>query len=132
MLVLLFLQRPYEFILNRLFFLTWEDRGNFIKLSSIIRSNFFAINFFKRRNYLTAKDGFPTPYYYTNRPNGRMNSVIFIKQLKCNAMKATPTLLTLIERAEDASYEMLEAFGMTEDMTPEEVRNVNIIMEGCK
>ena len=98
----------------------------------MIRSNFFAINLFKRKNYLTSKDGFPTPYYYTNRVNGKQTMNIFVKQIMIATLKESATLSQLVEKAEDSSYEILDEFGMTEDMSVDEVANCEIIMKNTK
>lgn len=87
-LMMLFLQDLFEWAVKKLlFFWTWETRGDIIKIAAVLRSNFFARNFLKRRNFLTSKDGFPTPYYYTNRANGKQSFTIFIKQLIIATMK---------------------------------------------
>jgi hypothetical protein len=87
-----FFPRIYDWIVGKLFFIDWEDRGNIIKITSILRSNLFAMNLLRRRNRLENVNGFPLPYYYSHNANARTSLAIFLKQITSASQKLTPDI----------------------------------------
>ncbi len=101
-------------------------------MSTVVRSNFFAINLFNRKNYLFNKDGLIAAYYYPNGTKSMQTFSIFMKQLKIATIKESATLSHLVEKAKDSSYEILDEFGMTDNMNVGEIANCEIIMKNTK
>lgn len=127
LLIGIFLPKLFEYLVGFLFFVTWEERGNIIKVSAVIRANFFAMNFFGNRNKLAIFAGFPLPYYYTFKANGQQKVLTVIKQIRMALQKATKKLSDAVASSSDPFYTILDELNMVEEMGPDEIYNTDII-----